>query len=1164
MRIRVGLLLLLLLLLLDSTLSSTATTTRWEVASSGNLSVMLHSPREHGLMVALNTEDDDDQPIFKAGKGSPRLLGVGNYSCYMNPAAIALRRTENKGTVLLFTEARWPSCNDFFCRDGVCGRHDIALRRSTDNGNTFGDMQLVVQVDRDWKNANDSTFNIAPVEDVSTGKVLVLYNRQPAFYNTRARMYNPRARETFVSESTDSGITWSSPRNITAQLVGGKNPHWTNTRNPTAVTPGPGIQLMNGRLLVPGYGCPLPADGTCVTYSLQSTLRSWALISDDGGDNFHLGEASPVVGSAEPMAVELSNGGILMNMRSVKWKHDNKPHPDRYRQYTLSTDQGETFGIVPPGKYEKLVGPSCQASFIRAGNTLLFANPANQMQRLNMTLRVSHDEAKTWEQSMLVYPNSSWYSSIVCVPASASHCLNALLFFAKDCSSVIEAELTAEAPNICKSVSLYRTGLTGHNPGETSLKTDDDSSDQSQDETLLGSYGYWLTGSQKAPVTVSDVNATISAFQRNGQTLMGVPVDECHYWALLRPALEATAHTQIKVFGVLGSHNGPIYCPAVWGTAPDGKPIASGVDLNWTHVSTTLATISIEFPHFIGYTIDDFYCMMQDPLNPSNSEKVTVAVMADAHASMKAIAPSFVFMPTVYPPFMGTFAAEKGFTLGVGPEIPFDEKTTASVSFHLENAACDDDSSSSVAFWISSPFVTWGNREMLPSPVWRNKVFVRCVIHRTGDKEGTLLLDLDLYDLASCPPDSSTTRQCMPRLMALMNVSLPTGNQNWRTLTVEIYARDEVNLNFYASKLVSLWDVSLLIDGHEQIDHLRVQFHAVDSPTAVYNNVSNVGKVTAHANTNYSIAWACDGLLFPTPMSVLELTPTLYKSLLQHAVGATQSRGLSLWMDHYQWMWPGVFGKSVANAEPAFLKWMVETDREAAGVAAVVFCGLRMEVSNLPSQRGIFTQRQAPSSSRRVASIQNWTGVVQAWFPGYAPGYGGWFQSWTSRQPLQLASGVLTIGVSRGRAIPIATNSNPWFFSAIIRELDGPVLFNVSADAAPLASNGSLPCPGMERAAAAAVGLNCTVRYPQTLQSTDFPEVVHLQAQQPLQLVLEMSELQGVGNHPSGVMFATSSAVDEESVWHYASGIRDAKMLESYQAVVSSFASNASPDFGFL
>jgi hypothetical protein len=692
-------------------------------------------------------------------------------------------------------------------------------------------------------------------------------------------------------------------------------------------------------------------------------------------------------------------------------------------------------------------------------------------------------------------------------------------------------------------------------------KTDDTVRQAPENETLLGSYGYWLTGSSPVPATVSDIAATISAFQETGQTLMGVPVDQCHYWALLRPALEATAHTEIKVFGVLGSHNGPIYCPAVWGNTSDGKPIASGVGLNWTLVSTTLATLSIEFPHFIGFTIDDFYCMMQNPLNPSTDKKVTVAEMAHAHISMKTIAPSFVFMPTVYPPYMGTFAAERGFTLGVGPEIPFDVNTSASVSFQLSAATAHDSrpnsNDDSVAFWISSPFVTWGDHGALPNPVWRNKMYVRCVIRRADDSVGTVLLDLDLYDLASCPSNSAFVRQCMPGMMTLVNVSLPKANHSWSSLTVEIYARDAVNLNFYSSKLASVWDVSLSIDGHEQIDSSLVQFHTVDSPTGIYNNISNVGKVKAHANTEYSIARACDGLLFPTPMSVLALAKSSYKSLIQHAIDAMHSRGLRLWTDHYQWMWPGVFGKSVANAEPAFLKWMIEADREAS-VAAVVFCGLRLEVSNLPSQRGIFKQRQAPNSSKRVALMQNWSGVAQGWFPGFVPGYGGWYQSWTSREPLELDGGALTVGVSRGRILAAA--NSPWYFSAIIRELDGPVLFNASADAAPLASSGSSPCPGMDRVAAVARGLNCTVRFPQLLSATDFPEVVDIRAAQPLQLVLEMSELQGVGNHPSGVMFATTSAVDDESVWHYDSGIRDATLLESYQAVVAGFLTAKTDD----
>ena len=159
--------------------------------------VSFHSSADtsHAVSVATKTDDsssvlqyhhrrptdlrDEFQSIFEAGQGRPSLRVVGNYSCYMNPSALALRRSEHNGTVLAFSEARWPACDDFLCRDGVCGRHDIALRRSTDGGTTFGEMQMVVQVDRDWHSANDSTFNIAPVEDVSTGKILVLYLGSP-------------------------------------------------------------------------------------------------------------------------------------------------------------------------------------------------------------------------------------------------------------------------------------------------------------------------------------------------------------------------------------------------------------------------------------------------------------------------------------------------------------------------------------------------------------------------------------------------------------------------------------------------------------------------------------------------------------------------------------------------------------------------------------------------------------------------------------------------------------------------------------------------------------------------------------------------------------------------------------------------------------------------
>ena len=76
-------------------------------------------------------------------------------------------------------------------------------------------------------------------------------------------------------------------------------------------------------------------------------------------------------------------------------------------------------------------------------------------------------------------------------------------------------------------------------------------------------------------------------------------------------------------------HDELIYCPAVWGNgtaSPD-----SGKQVNWTHVATSLATLSVEFSHFVGYTVDDFYCMMADPMVPSDGTALSVSTMAAAH-----------------------------------------------------------------------------------------------------------------------------------------------------------------------------------------------------------------------------------------------------------------------------------------------------------------------------------------------------------------------------------------------------------------------------------------------------------------------------------------------------------------------------------------------------
>jgi hypothetical protein len=495
-----------------------------------------------------------------------------------------------------------------------------------------------------------------------------------------------------------------------------------------------------------------------------------------------------------------------------------------------------------------------------------------------------------------------------------------------------------------------------------------------QPSTLLGSYPHVLQNSLRNLSSEADVAATVATWKATGQTLGGFYIDECYYHQLLRPFLEATKGQGISIFGMLRSHNGAIYCTAVYGAsaANSSAPAISGQEMNWTRVATTLATLSAEFPHFVGYTIDDFYCMMQDPTAPADQfggpvPRLSVPDLARAHAAMKAIAPHFMFMPTVYPGYLGVVAGPSGFTLGIGPELPFDTHTSASVTFTLPSAAHH---TGEVAFMLASPFASW-DRGSYANPVWRGKMFVRSkFLLRNGTE--MVVLDVDLFSLVGCGSSTTSISHCIPQEMMRVCGRVPA-DTTWTAVTIELYAKDQVNLNYYNSKLVTIWNVSVSADGQIQ-PTLNVSFAKQESP-ATFQNRSNAGKVQAHDNANFSIRAtadgmpASDGLLFPFAANGLATyTRDSYQMLLSLAADATQGHGQKLWALHYGWMWRGAFS-GMGEADAHALSRMIDWDRQH-NVDAIVIWGLRMEASNIPAQRGIFTQRRAAAATLTAAQNQ--------------------------------------------------------------------------------------------------------------------------------------------------------------------------------------------------
>ncbi|MSU24874.1 MAG: exo-alpha-sialidase [Opitutus sp.] len=71
-----------------------------------------------------------------------------------------------------------------------------------------------------------------------------------------------------------------------------------------------------------------------------------------------------------------------------------------------------------------LIEPVCQASLLRhdAAKLLLFSNPAAKT-RVNLTVRASADNAKSWRDLIVLQAGPAAYSSLVALSATEAGCL---------------------------------------------------------------------------------------------------------------------------------------------------------------------------------------------------------------------------------------------------------------------------------------------------------------------------------------------------------------------------------------------------------------------------------------------------------------------------------------------------------------------------------------------------------------------------------------------------------------------------------------------------------------------------------------------------------------------------------------------------------------------
>ncbi|BCX47503.1 neuraminidase [Haloferula helveola] len=315
----------------------------------------------------------------------------------------AIARTA-KGTLLAVYDMRYNSRRD------LQGHMDIGLSRSTDGGKTWEKPRPVMDMGefgglgQDQNGCSDPNILI----DRETGEIMVSAvwtHGKPGTHQWRGKGSEPgheiaKSTQFMMVRSSDDGITWSEPENLTKEL---KDPKW----HLFAPAPGNGITMSDGTLVMPTQG----RDETGKPFS----NIMW---SDDRGKTWTV-SAFARRDTTECAVVELSDGSLMLNMR------DNRNRSDKSetngRAVSVTKDKGRTWS-KHPSDHGALPEPVCMASLIAhtlkdGRRVLFFSNPNSKTKREKMTVRVSLDDGMTWPagKQILLDKRGGAYSSLVIV-----------------------------------------------------------------------------------------------------------------------------------------------------------------------------------------------------------------------------------------------------------------------------------------------------------------------------------------------------------------------------------------------------------------------------------------------------------------------------------------------------------------------------------------------------------------------------------------------------------------------------------------------------------------------------------------------------------------------------------------------------------------------------
>ena len=346
--------------------------------------------------------DNKNAPLLFSTERAPHRMGVGvrhagddGVAAFRIPGLV----TSNEGTLLSVYDVRYNSSVDL--QEHI----DVGLSRSTDKGKTWEKMIIPMTFGEDGglPQAQNGVGDPAILVDTHTGAIWTVaawthgMGNHRAWHNSQDGMSKERTAQLVLSKSTDDGITWSEPINITEQV---KDPSW----NFLLQGPGRGITMLDGTLVFP------------IQYIDSTRIPNAGIMySKDRGETWHLHNHART-NTTEAQVAEVTPGVLMLNMR------DNRGGS---RAVATTTDFGQTWTDHPSSR-SVLQESVCMASLIKVEakdnvygkDMLLFSNPNTTKGRHHITIKASLDGGLTFptEYDVLLDEGHGWgYSCLTMI-----------------------------------------------------------------------------------------------------------------------------------------------------------------------------------------------------------------------------------------------------------------------------------------------------------------------------------------------------------------------------------------------------------------------------------------------------------------------------------------------------------------------------------------------------------------------------------------------------------------------------------------------------------------------------------------------------------------------------------------------------------------------------